>query len=199
MAVKLINVWGLTLPAAIIIFPLSYIFGDVLTEVYGYSQARKVIWLGFFCNLIAVIAFSIGKVIPPASFWEGQDAYNTILGYAPRLLVASFIAYLIGEFSNSFILTKMKILTKGRWLWTRTIGSTIVGEGLDALVFIFIAFGGTVSILVLLKIVLAHWLFKTGYEVVVTPLTYAIIGYLKGKEKVDTYDYETNFNPLAFK
>ena len=121
IAVKIIAVFGFMLPAAIIIFPISYIVGDVLTEVYGYKQARKVIWLGFFCNLIAVVAIWLGLILPAASFWEGEDAYRRILGYTPRLLLASFIAYLAGEFANSFILAKMKIATQGRWLWMRTI------------------------------------------------------------------------------
>ncbi len=184
------------LPAAIVIFPLSYIFGDILTEVYGYRQARRVIWLGFFCNLIAVIAIWIGQLIPPAPFWDAQAAYERILGYAPRLLVASFLAYLVGEFANSFVLAKMKIKTKGRWLWSRTIGSTVVGQGLDASVFIAIAFAGTVPGITLAGIILTHWLVKTGYEAAATPFTYAIVGYLKRKEGIDTYDYDTNFNPL---
>ena len=148
-AVKLVGVFpglagtgGLVLPAAVIIFPISYIFGDVLTEVYGYRQARRVIWLGFFCNLIAVVAIWLGQVMPAASFWDGQAAYERILGYTPRLLAASFLAYLVGGFANSFVLAKMKIATSGRWLWTRTIGSTLVGQGLDSLMFIPLAFVG---------------------------------------------------------
>ena len=140
----MVSVFGLVLPAAIVIFPISYIFGDVLTEVYGYRQARRVIWLGFGCNLIAVVAIWLGQVLPAASFWDGQAAYERILGYTPRLLIASFLAYLVGEFANSFVLAKMKIVTNGRWLWTRTIGSTLVGQGLDSLVFITLAFVGTI-------------------------------------------------------
>ena len=198
IAVKLIPI-GIgcgALPAAIIIFPLSYIFGDILTEVYGYRTARRVIWLGFTCNLIAVIAIWLGGLLPPASEWEHQTAYKTILGYAPRLLLASFAAYLIGEFANSFILAKMKIATRGRWLWTRTIGSTIVGQGLDSAVFISIAFAGTLSWWLIGTTILTHWLVKTGYETVATPFTYAIVNYLKKKEGIDTYDYDTKFNPL---
>jgi uncharacterized integral membrane protein (TIGR00697 family) len=183
------------LPAAIVIFPISYIFGDILTEVYGYRQARKVIWLGFLCNLIAVFAFWVAGRIPALDSGV-QNAYERILGYAPRLLVASFSAYLVGEFANSFVLAKMKIMTKGRFLWTRTIGSTIVGEGLDATVFIIIAFGGTLSWPLILGIILTHWLVKTGYEVVATPFTYMVVNFLKKKEGVDTYDYDTDFNPF---
>ena len=183
------------LPAAIVIFPLSYIFGDILTEVYGYRQARKVIWLGFLCNLIAVIAFWVAGQIPALDSGV-QNAYERILGYTPRLLVASFLAYLVGEFANSFVLAKMKIKTKGRFLWTRTIGSTLVGEGLDATVFIIIAFGGTMSWALIVGIILTHWLVKTGYEVVATPFTYMVVNFLKRKEGIDTYDHDTDFNPF---
>ena len=195
IAVKLINISGLVLPAAIIIFPLSYIFGDILTEVYGYRAARRVIWLGFFCNLIAVIAISLGGLLP-ALDQEVQEAWGLTLSYAPRLLLASFAAYLVGEFANSFVLAKMKIKTRGRWLWTRTIGSTIVGQGLDSLVFITIAFAATQPWGALGIIILTHWLVKTGYETVATPFTYAVVHYLKKKEGIDIYDYDTKFNPF---
>ena len=183
------------LPAAIVIFPLSYIFGDILTEVYGYRQARKVIWLGFLCNLIAVIAFWVAGLIPALDA-DVQSAYERILGYTPRLLAASFLAYLVGEFANSFILAKMKIKTKGRFLWARTIGSTFVGQGLDATVFIVIAFGGTMSWALIVGIILTHWLVKTGYEVVATPFTYVVVNFLKKREGIDTYDHDTDFNPF---
>jgi len=187
------------LPAAIIIFPLSYIFGDILTEVYGYRQARRVIWLGFLCNLIAVGAFWLAGLIPAFnSEYQIQvhDAYVFIFNYVPRVLAASFTAYLVGEFVNSFILAKLKIRTGGRFLWSRTIGSTVVGQGLDTSIFIIIAFAGTLPGAVLGSMILTHWVVKTLYEVVATPLTYAIVGYLKKKEGIDTYDYDTNFNPL---
>lgn len=195
-AVKLVGVFNLVLPAAIIIFPISYIFGDVLTEVYGYRQARRVIWLGFFCNLIAVIAIWIGQALPAASFWDGQAAYERILGYTPRLLVASFLAYLVGEFANSFVLAKMKIATGGRWLWTRTIGSTLVGQGLDSLVFITLAFVGTIPLAGLASTIVTQWLAKSVYEAAVTPLTYRVVNFLKRQEGLDVYDRDTRFNPL---
>jgi uncharacterized integral membrane protein (TIGR00697 family) len=198
IAVKLVSVFGLILPAAVIIFPISYIFGDVLTEVYGYAASRRVIWLGFFCNLLAVVAIWIGGLLPPASFWQGQSAYDAILGYTPRLLAASFVAYLIGEFANSFVLAKMKIRTRGRWLWTRTIGSTLVGEGLDSLVFMTIAFVGTIPFDGLASAIVTQWLFKTAYEVAATPLTYAVVTWLKRKEGLDVYDERTNFSPVVF-
>ena len=194
IAVKIISLGPFILPAAIFVFPLSYIFGDVLTEVYGYRQARKVIWLGFACNLIFVIFAWIGQILPPASFWAGQKAYESILGYTPRLLTASFLGYLAGEFVNSFILARMKILTRGRWLWSRTIGSTVFGQGLDTAIFITIAFAGTPSFVPIMM--LYHWLAKTVIEAAATPLTYVIVNFLKKKEAIDTYDYETNFNPF---
>lgn len=183
-------------PAAIIIFPLSYIIGDILTEVYGYHQARRVIWLGFLCNLIAVIAIWIGQILPAASVWGDQEAYESILGYTPRILFASLLAYVVGEFSNSFVLAKMKIKTKGRWLWTRTIGSTIVGQGLDSAIFITIIFIGRFDLTFMGMAILTHWVVKTGYETVATPFTYAVVNFLKRKEAIDTYDYETDFNPF---
>jgi len=195
IAVKVISLGPIILPAAIFVFPLSYVFGDVLTEVYGYRWARKVIWLGFICNLIFVAFAWVGQILPPAPFWKGQEAYESILGYVPRLLVASFCGYLVGEFANSFILAKMKILTRGRWLWSRTIGSTIIGQGLDSLIFITLAFIGTPSFVLIM--ILFHWLAKTGIEAVATPFTYAIVNFLKKKETIDTYDYETNFNPFS--
>ena len=196
LIVKQISIGGVVLPAAIIIFPLSYIFGDVLTEVYGYHQARRVIWLGFLCNLLAVIAIWVGQILPPAPVFEAQNAYERILGSTPRFLLASFLAYIVGEFANSFVLAKMKIATRGRWLWTRTIGSTFVGQALDTLVVLTVAFVGVLPLAVLGTMILSHWLLKTAYEVIATPFTYAIVGYLKRKEGIDVYDYETDFNPL---
>lgn len=199
IAVKLVGVFGLVLPAGIIIFPVSYIAGDVLTEVYGYRQARRVIWLGFFCNLVVVVAIWLGQILPPASFWDGQAAYKRILGYTPRLLAASFLAYLVGEFANSFVLAKMKIVTNGRWLWTRTIGSTVVGQGLDSAVFITLAFVATIPLTALMSVIVTQWLAKVVYESAATPLTYVVVNFLKRKEGVDMYDRETRFNPFLIR
>ncbi|MDP3061886.1 MAG: queuosine precursor transporter [Chloroflexota bacterium] len=196
IAVKLASLAGVVIFAAIVVFPISYICGDVLTEVYGYRRARRVIWLGFGCNLIAVFFIWLGQVIPPASFWEGQGAYEQILGSTPRILAASFLAYLVGEFANSFILAKMKIATQGRWLWSRTIGSTLVGEGLDTVVFATLALAGTVPFSVLGPLMLTQWVGKCGYEALATPLTYRVVNFLKRKEGLDVYDRDTNFNPL---
>lgn len=194
VGVKVIGLGILILPAAVVLFPLSYIVGDILTEVYGYRQARRVIWLGFSCNLIFVIFAWVGQVLPPAPLWEGQEAYENILGYTPRLLVASFFGYLAGEFTNSFILARMKILTRGRWLWTRTIGSTIVGEGLDTAIFVTGAYFDAPFFVPIM--ILYHWLAKVGIEALATPFTYAVVNFLKKKEAIDTYDYKTNFNPF---
>jgi uncharacterized integral membrane protein (TIGR00697 family) len=194
IAVKVISLGPLILPAAIFVFPLSYIFGDVLTEVYGYRMARRVIWLSFTCNLIFVFFAWVGQLLPPAPFWEWQEAYESILGYTPRLLAASLCGYLAGEFANSFILARMKILTQGRWLWSRTIGSTVVGQALDTSIFITLAFIGTPSFVSIM--ILYHWLAKTVIEAICTPATYAIVNSLKRREDVDFYDYETRYNPF---
>jgi uncharacterized integral membrane protein (TIGR00697 family) len=199
IAVKLISIFGFFVPAGIIIFPLSYLFGDVLTEVYGYAAARQVIWLGFLSNLLAVVAIALGGLAPAAPFWQNQGAYETILGFTPRLLLASFIAYLAGEFTNSFVLAKIKIATRGRWLWMRTIGSTLVGEGLDTMIFISIAFWGILSPPMLLTTIVTQWILKVLYEVVATPFTYAVVGFLKRREQLDTYDVQTNFSPVLLR
>ncbi len=196
IAVKLVVIAGYVLPAAIIVFPVSYILGDILTEVYGYAQTRRVIWIGFAANLIVVLAILGGQALPPAGFWDGQAAYERILGLAPRILLASFLAYLIGEFANAMVLAKMKIATRGRWLWMRTIGSTLVGQGLDSAVFMTIAFAGVIPVEGLLAAVVTQWLAKSAYEAAATPLTYAAVGFLKRREGLDAYDVDTRFNPL---
>ena len=197
VAVKLAAAGPLIVPAGIVVFPLSYLFGDVLTEVYGYATTRRVIWTGFACNLLAVVAIAVAGAAPAAPFWHGQAAYDAILGGTPRLLAASFLAYLGGEFCNSFILAKLKIATRGRWLWTRTIGSTVVGQGLDSAVFVALAFGGSLSGGNLATTIASQWLVKSLYEVAATPLTYLVVNHLKRVEGLDTYDYHTNFSPLA--
>jgi uncharacterized integral membrane protein (TIGR00697 family) len=205
IAVKLISVWTLVLPAAVILFPIAYIIGDVLTEVYGFARARQVIWTGFFCNLIAVLAIWLaGRLVPPP-FWTlgvfdspqtAQQAYDAILGFAPRLLLASFLAYLVGEFLNSFVLAKIKVRTEGRYLWVRTIGSTIVGQGADSLVFITIAFWGVFPAFALGQAILSQWLFKVAFETLATPFTYWVVNALKRSEGVDIFDTDTDFSPI---
>jgi len=199
IAAKIIDVAGVVVPAAVVIFPLSYLFGDILTEVYGYARSRRVIWIGFGCNALAVLAIWIGGRLPSAVFWDGQAAYVRILGSTPRLLAASFAAYLVGEFLNSLVLARMKIATRGRWLWTRTIGSTLVGQGADSLIFILAAFAGTLDPGSLARVVISQWLVKSAYETIATPLTYAVVRFLKRTEREDYYDTDTNFSPFRLK
>lgn len=199
VAVKIAHFGGsLFLPAAVIIFPVGYIISDILTEVYGFAAMRGVIWTGFACNLLAVAVLWLSVQLPPAPFFTGQDAFAQTLGAAPRILFASFIAYLIGEFTNAFILAKLKVKTKGRFLWVRTIGSTIVGEGLDSAIFITIAFTGVFPGMQIVQVALTQWIFKVAFETLATPFTYWIIGWLKRNEGIDHYDTHTNFNPLPF-
>ncbi|MGY8955853.1 MAG: queuosine precursor transporter [Alphaproteobacteria bacterium] len=196
-AVKLIDVWGYVIPGAIVIFPISYIIGDVLTEVYGFAKARTVIWLGFGANLFAIGTFALVGILPAAGFWEGGDAYSAILGATPRILAASFVAYLLGEFANSYILARLKVATAGRHLWFRTIGSSVVGQTLDSAVFITIAFWGLFPNDVLVTLIATQIVFKLGYEVLATPVTYAVVNWLKKAEGVDHFDRATSFNPFA--
>ena len=198
VAVKIIEVWGRIMPAAIVLFPATYVLGDIFTEVYGFRFARRVIWLGFLCNTVAVMGFWVAGMLPSAPFWEGQDAYDAILGYTPRLLAASFAGYLVGEFSNSIVLSRLKVATQGRWLWSRTIGSTIVGQGVDSVVFITVAFMGTAAGSNLTELILTQWVVKVLYETVATPVTYAVVGYVKSREGLDVYDRSISLNPLAF-
>lgn len=206
IAVKLVDLFGLILPAAVILFPITYIFGDVLTEVYGYARARRAIWTGFGCNLLAVAAIWIAGLLPPAAFWnagypgpgEASRAYQAILGFTPRLLGASFIAYLAGEFLNSFVMARLKIVTQGRWLWVRTVSSTIVGQGVDSAIFISVAFAGILPLAGLVTTILSQWLFKVAYEALATPLTYWVVNTLKRAEALDVFDRETDFSPLRF-
>ena len=197
IAVKPIGAFGTVLPAAVIIFPLSYIIGDVITEVYGYRAARRVIWLGFMANLLVVAAIWAGQHLPGASFWDGQAAYERILGAVPRIVAASLVAYLVGEFANAYVLARMKLATNGRWLWTRTIGSTVVGQGLDSLVFITVAFAGVWPPEQMAAAVVTQWLFKVAYEAVATPGTYLAVGFLKRREGRDSFDRGISFNPLS--
>jgi uncharacterized integral membrane protein (TIGR00697 family) len=196
VAVKIVSIGGLVVPAGVVVFPLSYIFADALTEVYGFAQARRAIWLGFGCNLLAVLAIALSQALPPASFWHDQTAYERILGYAPRLLAASLAAYLIGEFVNAFVLARLKVATQGRWLWLRIWSSTLLGQLFDTSVFITLAFAGTVPTEALLQLVGAQWVFKAVYEIAATPLTYAVVAFLKRREGIDAYDRDTDFSPF---
>ncbi len=208
IAAKLFAVGSVVLPAAVVIFPVSYIVGDILTEVYGYARARQVIWIGFACNLLAVAAIEISIRLAPVPFWNlgalgsaelSQQAYAAVFGTTPRLLAASFAAYLFGEFLNAFVLAKMKIATEGRHLWMRTIGSTLVGQLADSLIFITLAFWGAVPPAALGMMIVSQWLAKSAYEVVATPLTYLVVFRLKRTENEDFYDVGTRFNPLLWR
>jgi uncharacterized integral membrane protein (TIGR00697 family) len=194
---KIVVLGPFTFDGGTILFPLSYIFGDILTEVYGYRRSRRVIWTGFFCAGLMATIFAIVGWLPAAPGWEGQAAYEKILGVTPRIVLGSLVAYWAGEFANSFTLAKMKLLTQGRWLWTRTIGSTLVGEGVDTLLFVHIAFLGLLPTGLLWAVIASNYVFKVGVEVLATPLTYAIVGFLKRTEREDYYDYGTNFSPFA--
>ncbi len=198
MSVKLVDFFGLEIDAGTLIFPLTYIFGDILTEVYGYSRARQVIWLGFFCNLLFVLAMYAAQVAPASTNFDAQPAFERILGYTPRLLLASFSAYLVGEFVNSYILARLKMATHGRFLWLRTISSTLAGQAVDSIIFVTIAFAGEVSWAVVWVIARNNWVLKTAYEVLATPLTYLIVNRLKSDEGIDVYDRGTDWNPLAW-
>lgn len=197
VAVKLVSVGGLILPAGVVVFPVTYILGDVLTEVYGYARARRVIWLGFVCNILAVAAIAVAGALPAAYFWDGQPAFERILGMAPRLLLASFAAYLVGEFVNAYVLARLKVAMEGRMLWVRTIGSTLVGQLFDSAVFVTLAFAGIMPMEILVAAIVTQWLFKSAYEAAATPATYLVVGWLKRAEGVDVYDRGTRFNPVT--
>jgi uncharacterized integral membrane protein (TIGR00697 family) len=196
---KILELGPFTFDGGTILFPLSYIFGDILTEVYGYKKSRRVIWTGFFAAFLMSMIFIIVGKLPAAPGWENQDAYEKILGLTPRIVIASLVAYFAGAFANSYVLAKMKILTRGRWLWTRTIGSTIVGEALDTFLFVTIAFYGIIPFWLLLAVGVSNYIFKTGVEIIFTPLTYRIIRFLKRSEEEDYYDTDTKFNPFSLK
>ncbi len=196
---KILTLWKFTFDGGTLLFPLSYIFGDILTEVYGYQKSRKVIWTGFASALLMSVVLYVVQILPPADEWGNQSAYEILLGMVPRIVLASLTAYFAGEFSNSFILSRLKIFTKGRYLWTRTIGSTIIGEGLDTLLFCFIAFYGVLPYDLLWSVIVSNYIFKCGVEVLFTPVTYAAVGFLKKREKEDHYDYGISYNPFVFK
>ena len=198
-AQKLFAFGPFTFTAGIVVFPVAYIFGDILTEVYGYALSRRVIWTGFFCNLFLVIVIWIAIELPPAPGWPFQEQFETVLGLIPRVVAASIIAYWAGEFSNSYVLAKMKVWMEGRHLWMRTIGSTIVGQAVDTVLFITVAFGGILPVDVLVKAAVSGHLFKVLYEAAITPVTYIVVRFLKQAENTDFYDRKTNFNPFHFR
>jgi uncharacterized integral membrane protein (TIGR00697 family) len=185
--------------AGILFFPISYVIGDVLTEVYGYARARRCIWAGFGALLFMAFMAFIVVALPPADTWHGQDAYEQVFGQVPRIVFASMIAFWVGEFVNSYVLARMKVWTRGRHLWTRTIGSTVAGQGVDSLIFYPLAFYGLWDNETLLKVLLTQWALKVSWEAILTPFTYAVVGFLKRREGVDVYDEATDFTPFRAK
>jgi queuosine precursor transporter len=198
-ASKVCTIGGVTFGAGVLFFPISYIFGDILTEVYGYARSRKVVWAGFGALAFASFMAWFILALPPAQGWNNQAAYETVFGGTSRIVLASFLAYVVGEFMNSYVLAKMKIKTEGRHLWMRTIGSTIVGEAVDSAIFYPIAFLGLWKTSLVIEVMFSNYLLKVGWEVMMTPLTYKVVGFLKTREQEDYYDRDTNFTPFSLK
>jgi queuosine precursor transporter len=196
-AAKVARVWGVTFGAGVLFFPISYVFGDVLTEVYGYARARKVVWAGFGALIFATFMTWAVLAFPPAPGWTHQAAYETVFGSTPRIVLASLVAYFCGEFCNSYVLAKMKLITSGRFLWMRTIGSTIAGEAVDSLIFYPLAFLGIWPRELVVQVLISNYLLKVGWETVMTPVTYRVVNALKRAEHEDYYDRDTNFTPFS--
>jgi len=195
---KILLLGKFTFDGGTILFPLSYIFGDVLTEVYGYRRSRKVIWTGFFAALLMSLILWVVQILPAAPGWEYQQAYESLIGFIPRIVAASLIAYFAGEFTNSYILSRLKVFMEGRILWVRTIGSTLVGEGIDTLLFCTIAFYGVLPDSLLFKVIISNYIFKCSIEILFTPVTYRIVHFLKKNEHTDVYDRGISYNPFRF-
>jgi uncharacterized integral membrane protein (TIGR00697 family) len=196
-AAKVCTVWGFTFGAGVLFFPISYIFNDVLTEVYGYARARKVVWAGFGAIIFASFMSWVVVSLPPAEGWNDQAAYRAVFGQTPRIVFASLTAFFVGEFANSYVLAKMKVRTNGRYLWARTIGSTIIGEGVDSIVFYPVAFLGVWETRLVITVMVSNYLIKVLWETVITPVTYQVVGFLKRAEHEDYYDVKTNFTPFS--
>lgn len=194
---KILLLGPFTFDGGTILFPVSYIFGDVLTEVYGYARARKVIWIGFAMTILSALVFYVVGHLPASPDWAGQEAYEQIMGIVPRIVLGSVLAFVVGEFANSYIMARMKVEMKGKRLWARTIGSTLIGQALDTNIFVLVAFWGIFSPELLWLIMISNYIFKVGVEVIFTPLTYVIVGALKRSENEDYYDKKTDFNPFS--
>ena len=196
LELPLIGLWPFG--AGILFFPLSYVIGDVLTEVYGYARARRCIWAGFVATLFMALMSWVVVALPPAADWPGQAAYESVFGQVPRIVLASVAAFWVGEFANSYVLARMKLWTRGRHLWSRTIGSTVVGQGIDSLIFYPLAFYGAPGwpVEAMLMVMASQFALKVGWEALLTPVTYAVVGFLKRREGIDVYDAETDFTPF---
>lgn len=200
-AIKVFTLGGLAFDGGAFIFPVSYVFGDILTEVYGYQRSRRVIWTGFFWLVVMNLVLFVTNLMPPEPGWNqsvGQEAYGKVLGIAPRLAVAGLVGYFWGEFSNSYVMARMKVIQEGQGLWKRTVGSTLVGELVDTLLFCLIAFAGVLPWETLRSYILTGYVYKVLVEVIMTPLTYQVVSFLKRAEQTDVYDRETDFNPFAW-
>lgn len=198
VASKLVQFGPFVPSAAIILFPITYIFGDILTEVYGYRASRKIIWSAFAIQILMSLTYWVALKLPPASFWTNQPAFEAVFGTVPRIVIAGITAFFLGEFSNSYVLSRMKVWSNGSKLWMRTIGSTIVGEGVDTLIFYTIAFVGLFSGAELFEIIYSAYIIKVAYEIIATPLTYFIVNKLKKAEGIDIYDRGVKYNPFIF-
>jgi len=197
IASKITKIGPLTFSGAQVLFPITYIFGDVFTEVYGYAASRRAIWIGFLASALLSVLGLFAVWLPPAPGWKDQQAYATIFGIIPRAIAASLIAYWVGEFANSYTLAKLKLVTNGKYLWTRTVGSTVVGQAVDTVLVMTLLFAGRQPASTIINLILSGYAFKVVYEVLATPLTYWIVGFLKRGEGVDAFDRGTNFNPFA--
>jgi uncharacterized integral membrane protein (TIGR00697 family) len=196
VAQKIVRIGPFPISGALILFPITYIFGDIFTEVYGYGASRRAIWLGFFGTALMWGTGALVIALPADPAFHNQQAFITVFSILPRLLIASLVAFWAGEFANSYTMARLKILTRGRWLWTRTVGSTVVGQAVDTILVVTLTFLGTYPIATLAKIVITNYLFKVVYEVVATPLTYLIVDFLKRMEHSDPFDAHTDFNPF---
>lgn len=185
--------------AGILFFPLGYLLGDILTEVYGYARARRCVWAGFAAMLFMALMSWVVVSLPPAPDWQGQSAYEQVFGQVPRIVLASVVAFWFGEFANSYVLARMKLWTRGKHLWTRTVGSTVIGQAVDSMVFYPLAFLGAWPVSQVVAVAVTNWILKVGWEVVLTPLTYAVVGFLKRAEGVEVFDRNTNFTPFSTK
>lgn len=195
IAAKIIPVGSFRVSAAQLLFPITYIFGDIFTEVYGYSASRRAIWRGFFASILMAAMGLIAIWLPPAPEWNNQAAFETVFGVVPRIVAGSLLAFWFGEFANSYTMAKLKLITKGRYLWTRTVSSTVVGQGIDTIIVVsFIFYDKPMA--TILNLMVSGYLFKVVYEIVATPLTYLVVNFLKRQEGIDTFDRATDFSPF---
>jgi uncharacterized integral membrane protein (TIGR00697 family) len=198
VAQKLCRIGPVTLSAAMLLFPLTYIFGDIFTEIYGYAASRRAIWMGFFASGLLWATAAAALALPPDARWQNQQAFVTVFNFLPRMWIASLVSFFAGEFANSYVMARLKLETNGRWLWTRTVGSTIVGQAIDTVIFMYLTFFGIYSNHLIGEIILVNYVAKVAYEVLATPLTYAVIAWLKRAEGTEAFDAHTNFNPFKF-